>query len=97
MLRVLGWLFLLAGLAAFGRDLLRSLDADAAFRLSAAGELWYALDPGSLNLSQAVIQRYLWAPLWDPGLITVLLWPAAFVLAGLGLFLLVLGRLRRSR
>jgi hypothetical protein len=97
VLRVLGWLFLLAGVAAFGRDLLRSFDAGGAFRLSALGELWYALDPGSLNLAQAVVQRYLWAPLWDPGLITLLLWPAAFVLGGLGLVLLVLGRLGRAR
>lgn len=97
VLRVFGWLFLLAGVAAFGRDLLRFFEADSTFRLSALGELWYALAPGSLNLSQAVIQRYLWAPLWDPGLITVLLWPAVLVLGGIGLVLLVLGGFRRSR
>ena len=32
----------------------------------AAGELWYALDRGSLNFAQAITQRYLHPALWDP-------------------------------
>ena len=40
------------------------------------GVRWHEFDSGSLNLSQAVIQRYVWPPLWDPGITTVLLWPA---------------------
>jgi hypothetical protein len=42
----------------------------------ALGSRWYGLSPGSLNLSQAIIERYVWPPLWNPGITTILLWPA---------------------
>ena len=56
-LRLLGRFFLLLAFAEVaigiwiwlaGHDVTRS-----------AGEVWYALEPGSLNLSQAIVQRYL--------------------------------------
>ncbi|WP_158047434.1 hypothetical protein [Skermanella pratensis] len=99
VLRVIGGVLLLAGLAALGWDLWQWSGMAAAgggLHLSAAGELWYRLHPGSLNLMQAVVQRYLAPELWDPGLLTVLLWPAALVLAAPGLVLLALGSIRRS-
>lgn len=98
VLRVIGGVLLLAGLAALGWDLWQwsQMAAGGGLHLSAAGELWYRLHPGSLNLTQAVVQRYLAPELWDPVLLTVLLWPAALVLAVPGLVLLALGSLRRS-
>ena len=48
-----------------------------------------------LNLTQAVTQRYVLPELWDPVLLTVLLWPAFIVLAVPGLILFALGSLRR--
>ena len=39
------------------------------------GQLWFELDNGSLNLVQAVTQRYVAPFLWDPLAITVLNWP----------------------
>ena len=42
----------------------------------AAGELWSQLDGASLNLAQAVIQRHVWAPLWDGLLVPLLRLPA---------------------
>jgi hypothetical protein len=46
------------------------------YRPIAAGELWFTLHPYSLNLSQAVTQRYLLPSLWDPFIISMLQWPA---------------------
>jgi hypothetical protein len=62
-----------------------------------AGELWYKLDPGSLNLIQAVIERYVSQPLWQEALFPILLEPAWLVLGALGLALLAVGWLVRGR
>ena len=59
------------------------------------GALWYSLDPGSLNLIQAVIERYVWAPLWDPVLLAVLQWPAVPTFAVLGVLLMGVSFIRR--
>lgn len=40
------------------------------------GEAWFAWDQGSLNLAQALIQRYVSPDLWDRGILPILLWPA---------------------
>ncbi len=90
LVRLLSLLFLVAGFAVFFVDLGAMIDG-APFSFMPLGRLWYALGPGSLNLTQAVVERYIWPPLWDPVLITVLQWPAAAVLAVPGMGLLVLG------
>ena len=59
---------------AIGADLLRFLDTGV-FAFQSLGETWYRLDQDSLNLSQAIIQRYIWPAIWDPGVTTLLLWP----------------------
>ncbi|MEQ9642017.1 MAG: hypothetical protein RIM84_18485 [Alphaproteobacteria bacterium] len=46
---------------------------------ASAGELWFRLDVESLNLVQAVTQRYLAPWLWDPAIVTLLQWPAWLV------------------
>ncbi|HEY0833670.1 MAG TPA: hypothetical protein VGE72_07145 [Azospirillum sp.] len=94
VLRVLGALFLLAGLGALAWD---ATHADDGFRLSALGELWYALSPGSLDLLRAVTSRYIAPALWDPAIVSVLLQPAVLVLGGLGILLVLLGSLGRRR
>jgi ABC-type Fe3+ transport system permease subunit len=58
------------------------------------GKLWYSLNPASLNLVQAVIERYIWEPLWDSVLLAVLQWPAAPAFGLLGVLLMVLSFLR---
>lgn len=50
------------------------------------------LDAGSLNLVQAVVQRYLHPAVWDSGIQPVLTWPAVLVLGVPGLLFLLLAR-----
>lgn len=94
--RILGWLLVAAAIAAVGAELLASLEAGG-WRPLALGELWYRLDAPSLNLAQAVIQRYLLPALWDPVIATVLTWPAWLVAGVPGLVLLFLTRRRNRR
>lgn len=92
--RVLGLLFLLAAVLALGADLAAPSD-DGESSLMPLGALWYSLSPASLNLVQAVIERYVWEPLWDPVLITALQWPAAPTFGVLGGLLIGVSLLRR--
>jgi hypothetical protein len=93
--RVIGWLLLLAGLAALGRDLL-DWYRTGAFAPMVAGQLWYDLHPASLNLVQAVIQRYVAPWLWDPVITTFLFFWVFAVLAVPGLLLVWLCRPREG-
>ncbi len=56
-------------------------NAAAGIGLRPAGELWYRLDVASLNLVQAVVERYIWPPLWDPAIAGLLQLPALLVFA----------------
>jgi len=88
--RLVGLFFILAALAVLGADLAATGEGGA-LELRPLGTLWYGFHAGSLNLTQAVIERYIWQPLWDPVVITVLQWPAAAVFGVLGAILLALG------
>jgi hypothetical protein len=94
--RIIGWIFLIAALAVLARDVLASIDAGSLI-LIATGELWFSLHNGSINLIQAVTQRYIAPSLWDPVIVTVLLWPAVLVLGVPGLLLTWLFRPRRRK
>lgn len=48
--------------------------------LHTGGELWFTLSPDTLNLMQAVTQRYVSPALWDPAIVAVLKLPAVAVL-----------------
>lgn len=56
------------------------------------GAIWYKLAPYSLGLTQAIMQRYIWPPLWDPGLMAVLTLPATPVVGLLAAILLIATR-----
>ena len=62
--RVIGWILLLAGLSVLVRDVIASFDTGV-WRPIAVGQLWYDFDRSSLNLVQAVIQRYVSPFLWN--------------------------------
>ena len=57
--------------------------------LVALGQLWYRLDVSSLNLMQAVVQRYIHPLLWDPVIVGVLVQPAFVVFSLPGALLLI--------
>ena len=92
--RVIGWILVLAGIAILARDIIGWSDAGI-FVFVTAGELWFTLHNGSLNLLQAITQRYIFPALWDPIFVTVLLWPAFLVVGVPGLILSWVFRRRR--
>jgi tetrahydromethanopterin S-methyltransferase subunit E len=73
ILRVLTVLFLAATIAAAAIDVLSQVG------MASLGQVWFTLSPETLNLSQAVIQRYISPELWDPGIIWFLGQPATVV------------------
>ena len=85
VLSTFGLLLALFGLAVLAYDVAQAVEYGG-FQMTAVGDIWYGIHAASLNLVQAVIERYLWPPLWDPLLTTILLWPA-------GIFYLVIGLL----
>jgi hypothetical protein len=93
--RLIGWIFFLAGLAVLARDVFVWIETKK-WAPIALGQLWYNLDPSSLNLAQAVVQRYIHPFLWDPIIVTILLWWAFAVLMVLGVLILALSG-RRTR
>jgi hypothetical protein len=92
--RLIGWLLVLAGAAVLARDIAAYFDQHLWAPL-ALGQLWYDLDRSSLNLAQAVIQRYVSPFLWDRIVVAVLLCWASLVLLALGSVVLLLVRRRR--
>lgn len=88
---VLMALAIIAGIA----DASRSI-AESKIILMPLGQVWFEVSPETLNLSQAVVQRYVHPAVWDPVLQTVLTWPAWGVFAGLGLAFMWLGSRRRK-
>ena len=86
--RVIGWIVLLFGGAVLVRDVLVWIDTKH-WAPIALGQLWYQLNRSSLNLVQAVIQRYIHPFLWDPIIVSALLCWAFAVLMVLGVLLLV--------
>ena len=91
---IFGGLLMALALVTLGYDLYR-LSAGLGRGFSPLGQIWFDLHPGSLNLVQAVLERYVWQPLWDPGITSVLLMPALPLFLVPGLVLVLLCR-RRS-
>lgn len=50
------------------------------------GEAWYALSVESLNLTQAIIERFIWPPLWSDAILPLLQMPFWFICLALSLF-----------
>jgi hypothetical protein len=95
--RLIGWIIFLAGLAVLARDVFVWIGTKN-WAPIALGQLWFDIDRSSLNLVQAVVQRYIHPFLWDPIIVTVLIWWAFAVLMFLGLVILALsGRRARTK
>lgn len=94
--RILGWLMIAVALLALGGDGLRWLETGM-MTFIPLGDFWARLDPPTFNLLQAIGRDYLPPVLWDPGLATILRWPAVAVAGIFGLVLLVLFRKRAPK
>jgi hypothetical protein len=94
--RLIGWILFLAGLSVLVRDVLVSIDAKH-WAPIALGQLWFNLNRSSLNLMQAIVQRYIHPFLWDPVIVTLLLCWAFAVLMVLGLVVLAISSRRPRR
>ena len=86
--RTLGWVLVILALAAFAYELHASIQAGG-YRMIEAGALWFGLDVESLNLAQAIIQRFIHPYLWDPVVAGMLQWPAWSLLGGPGVALVL--------
>jgi hypothetical protein len=95
--RVLAALFLILGLVALGGDIYVSLTGDGVIRLQALGEWWAWIHRDSLLMLQPAIERHISPALWDPGIQTLLVWPAVADLVGLAAIFWLLSRIRRRR
>jgi hypothetical protein len=94
VVRLVGWALICVALAIVGRELYL-LAETGKLELSSWGQLWYALHPSSLNLYQAVVERYLSVELWDQVLAPMLLLDAFMVFAVPGVVLAALPRVVR--
>jgi protein-S-isoprenylcysteine O-methyltransferase Ste14 len=94
--RLIGWIAFLGGGAVLMRDVLVWVDTKR-WAPIALGQLWFDLNRASLNLVQAVVQRYVHPFLWDPIIVSILLCWAFAVLMGLGLVILTLSWRRARR
>lgn len=95
VLRAFAVLFFVMALLMFISEAISSFSTGAPFRMRTFGEWWYAFSPSSLNGAQAFVQRYLWAGLWDPFVISLLRLPGIPAAAGLGALLLGITVVRR--
>ena len=94
--RIIGWVTLLAGVSVLVKDIIDWSDSKIWAPL-ALGQLWYELDRSSLNLAQAVIQRYVSVFLWDRIIVNILLCWAFAALIALGAIILLSARRRPRR
>ena len=77
--RIFGWLLLAGAIAVAALSFVLWLTGQDLTEVT--GQVWYHLHPASLNLTQAVVQRYIHPRLWDDVLLPLLQWPAYRVLS----------------
>ena len=74
LLRAFGFLFLAAGFVSFVVDGIKTI-ASAGLVMTSLGQAWFDVHAASLNLVQALIERYTFPFLWDPVFVSVLFLP----------------------
>lgn len=87
ILRIVGVLLLLVALIAIGADAIAAFSGGG-FSPASLGKRWFEVHPASLNLLQALVQRYVHPVLWDPAIVFLLTWPAWLVFGLVGALLL---------
>ena len=96
IIRLIGWIFVLAALIILLIEL-RFWLTSGEWHLIPIGQLWYQLHSESLNIAQAVIQRYLHPYIWDPWILAILLTPSWPTFSAIGAVIIVLCRLTSRR
>lgn len=96
LLRIIGYLLLFLAIAALGAEILMSVQAGEWVAL-AVGDVWAEIDRNSISLVQAGLERHVHPYLFDPILLTILLWRAWLVAGIPALVILLLARRRRQR
>ena len=86
LLRILGWLLILAALWFAGRDVLYSIEAGSLEAIP-VGQVWAAIDRDSLLLVEPGIVRHVHPALWEWIVFPLLQAPASVVALVLGLAL----------
>ncbi len=94
LLRLLAMIVLCVAVIMAVLDGARSVAASVVM-LKPLGQSWYETSPETLNLAQALVQRYLLPAIWDPFLIWVLNQPGFAVMAVLSLLLFIAGYKRK--
>ena len=89
LFKLLGRIFLLIAFAVVALGVLFWIAGHDVTK--SGGELWYALEPGSLNLSQAIVQRYLHPSIWQALAVPLLVRPFWEAMVLSFIVLLVLG------
>jgi hypothetical protein len=95
MVRTFGLILIFIAIVVGVLDLIGSYDGGD-FTLTDVGSLWYSTHPGSLQLLQPAVARHISPFLWDPIMITILLWPVIPALGLPGLIIILLTR-RKTR
>ena len=93
-LRFLGLLCLAAAFILVIYDGTKSIAARR-FYFTTVRTLWELLNPTSLTQVRPMLTPYLNGVLWDPGMVSVLGWPAWSLLGCFGILLTLLGRKRK--
>ena len=94
--RLVSLILLVIGLYLLGHDAAMML-AGTGSGPEALDALWRRVDSGSLNALQSLVERYLPAGIWDPGITSLLRLPAWTLPIGIGGTLLVLDILSQRR
>ncbi|MBY8978087.1 hypothetical protein KHP62_19915 [Rhodobacteraceae bacterium NNCM2] len=97
MIRILGAVIFLIGLLMLIADLVTGLTSGSGIEIRALGSWWAEVDRDSLLLLQPAVERHLSPALWDPGIQTLLEWPAAPQFMTLGAVIWLIGRLVKAR
>jgi hypothetical protein len=88
LVRLLGLALLIPAIALLVRDLALKSDSGL-FAPAPLAQIWQGWSPGSFDLAQSLVERHLWAPLWNR-LVGPALQLPAFLLLGLAALLLLL-------
>ena len=91
---IVAWAALIVALLIAMRDGVSSLEQETLV-IRRVGQIWFEIDPPSLNLAQAVVERYAAPWLWDDVIIHILQLPAVAIFAVIGVAFMVLSRSSR--